>query len=210
MKRRSPSGGQLRGDLDPARLAHAYEAAGAAGISVLTDGPDFGGSLADLVAAREAVATPLLCKDFVVEAVQVAAARIAGADWVLLIAALFTRTELEGQLVAVQRSGAHALVEAHDEAEVERALEAGAACLGVNNRDLRTLRTDLSTFERLRPRIPAGPVVVAESGIRDTDDVARMRDAGADAVLVGEMLMRAPDPGAALAALVGVMAGASA
>lgn len=210
MKRRSPSGGRLREDLDPARLAMVYQAAGAAGISVLTDGPDFGGSLADLGAARAAVATPLLCKDFVVEAVQVAAARVAGADWVLLIAALFTRSELEGLLGAVQRCGAQALVEAHDEAEVDRALEAGAACLGVNNRDLRTLRSDLSTFERLRPRIPPGPVVVAESGMRDTADVARMRDAGADAVLVGEMLMRASHPAATLATLVGVMSGASA
>lgn len=202
MKRRSPSGGALRADLDAAAVARSYAGAGAAALSVLTDGPDFGGSLDDLVAARGAVGIPVLRKDFTVDPVQVAEARVAGADAVLLIVAVLDDDALAACLDAAQRSGIDAVVEVHDEAEARRAVAASAACIGVNNRDLRTLRTDLDTFARVRNRIPSDVVVIAESGVRSDDDVRRLVGEGADAVLVGEVLMRSEDPGAACAALV--------
>ena len=198
IKRRSPSGGVLRAQLDPAELAATYEAAGAAAVSVLTDGPDFGGSLDDLVAVRAAVEIPLLRKDFVVSPVQVAEARVAGADWVLLIARVLEGDALVDCLEASRRCGAGALVEVHDAAELDRAVDAGARCIGINNRDLTTLTTDLRTFSRLRARVPAGVVAVAESGVRDAADVRRLVGEGADAVLVGETLLRDPDPAALL------------
>jgi indole-3-glycerol phosphate synthase len=206
IKRRSPSGGALRPGLDPADLATAYEAAGAAAISVLTDGPDFGGSLDDLVAVRRSVEVPLLRKDFVVAPVQVAEARVAGADWVLLIAAVLQGEALGETLEVARRCGAGALVEVHDEAEVERAMDAGATCIGINNRDLATLTTDLRTFARLRTKIPGGVVVVAESGVRGAADVRTLVGEGADAVLVGEALLRRDDPAALLTELVSVAA----
>jgi indole-3-glycerol phosphate synthase len=202
MKRQSPSGGALRGDLDPAAVARGYASAGAAALSVLTDGPDFGGSLADMIAAREVVSIPVLRKDFTVDPVQVAEARVAGADAVLLIVAVLSDDTLAQCLDAATRFGIDALVEVHDEAEARRAVESGASCIGVNNRDLRTLRTDLSTFARVRAVIPGGTVCVAESGVRTAADVRRLVDEGADAVLVGETLMRDPDPAAACRALV--------
>jgi indole-3-glycerol phosphate synthase len=202
IKRRSPSGGVIRPGLDPGELATAYEAAGAAAVSVLTDGPDFGGSLDDLVTVRAAVEIPVLRKDFVVSPVQVAEARVAGADWVLLIAAVLEGTDLEEALAAARRCGAGALVEVHTEAEVDRAVDAGAVCVGINNRDLTTLVTDLRTFPRLRGRIPSGVVAVAESGIRDGADVTMLVNEGADAVLVGETLLRSVDPAALLRTLV--------
>ena len=206
IKRRSPSGGPIRLDLDPGGLATAYEAAGAAAVSVLTDGPGFGGSLDDLVAVRAAVEIPVLRKDFVVSPVQVAEARVAGADWVLLIAAVLDGGELEAALDAARRCGAGALVEVHSDAEVDRAVDAGAVCIGINNRDLTTLVTDLRTFARLRGRIPAGVVTVAESGIRDAADVTALIDEGADAVLVGETLLRSADPAGLLRTLVSAAA----
>jgi indole-3-glycerol phosphate synthase len=202
LKRRSPSGGVLRPDLDAVAVAEAYEAAGAVAVSVLTDGPDFGGSLDDLVAVRGAVEVPVLRKDFVVAPVQVAEARVAGADWVLLIAVVFDDAELEEVIDAARRCGAGALVEVHTDSDLDRALGAGAECIGVNNRDLTTLGTDLATFARLRSRIPAGVVTVAESGVHDAADVTRLVGEGADAVLVGEALMRAANPASALAAMV--------
>ncbi len=202
MKRRSPSGGALRADLDAAAVARGYADAGAAGLSVLTDGPDFGGSLDDLVAARGAVGIPVLRKDFTVDPVQVAEARVAGADAVLLIAAVLNDETLAACLDAARRSGVDALVEVHDEPEAVRAVDAGARCIGVNNRDLRTLRTDLATFARVRRLIPRDVVIVAESGVRSDGDVRRLVGEGADGVLVGEVLMRSEDPGAACAALV--------
>jgi indole-3-glycerol phosphate synthase len=210
IKRRSPSGGTLRADLDPAALAVAYEAAGAAAVSVLTDGPDFGGALADLRAVRAAVEMPVLRKDFVVSPVQVAEARVAGADWVLLIATVLEGATLEEALDASRRCGAGALVEVHTDDDLDRALAAGAICIGINNRDLTTLSTDLRTFARLRARIPAGVVTVAESGVRDAADVERLVGEGADAVLVGEALMRHADPGALVAELVGAAESAAA
>ena len=202
MKRRSPSGGALRDDLDPAAVARAYAQAGAAALSVLTDGPDFGGSLDDMVAARDAVAIPVLRKDFTVDAVQVAEARVAGADAVLLIVAVLDDEALGACLDAAREYAIDALVEVHDEDEARRAVAAGASCVGVNNRDLRTLRTDLATFSRLRSLVPAVTVCIAESGVRDAEDVRRLVGEGADAVLVGEMLMRSADPAAACRALV--------
>ncbi|HSP65162.1 MAG TPA: indole-3-glycerol phosphate synthase TrpC [Candidatus Deferrimicrobium sp.] len=202
LKRRSPSGGTLRPDLDADGMAVEYEAAGAVAISVLTDGPDFGGSLDDLVEVRAAVEVPLLRKDFVVAPVQVAEARVAGADWVLLIAAVFDDVALDEVLDAARRCGAGALVEVHTDSDLDRAVAAGAHCIGINNRDLRTLTTDLGTFARLRARVPAGVVTVAESGARGSADVARLVGEGADAVLVGEALMRSDQPAALLAEMV--------
>ncbi len=202
IKRRSPSGGELRADLDPVTVATAYEAGGAAAVSVLTDGPDFGGTLDDLVAVRAAVEVPVLRKDFVVAAVQIAEARVAGADWVLLIAALFDDAGLDEVMDAARRCGAGALVEVHTDQDLDRAVAAGAECIGVNNRDLTTLATDLSTFSRLRARVPSGTVTVAESGVREPADVSRLIGEGADAVLVGEALMRSPDPQALVSGMV--------
>ncbi|MBV9099886.1 MAG: indole-3-glycerol-phosphate synthase [Candidatus Dormibacteraeota bacterium] len=197
MKRRSPSGGELRSALDPVSLAREYQAGGAAALSVLTDGPSFGGSLDDLHAVRAVADIPLLRKDFVLDPVQVAEARVAGADWVLLIVALLDSALLDECLDAVRRCGAHALVEGHDADEVRRAVDAGAECVGINNRDLRTLTVDLGTFSRLRPLVPDGVICVAESGVRSPDDARRMVSEGADAVLVGEAMLRAESPGAA-------------
>ena len=210
LKRRSPSGGSLREDLDPVAAAATYEAAGAAAVSVLTDGPDFGGSLTDLVAVRGAVEIPVLRKDFVVSPVQIAEARVAGADWVLLIVALFDDADLDEAIDAARRCGAGALVEVHTASELDRAVAAGAQCVGINNRDLRTLTTDLGTFARLRARIPAGVVTVAESGAREAADVARLVAEGADAVLVGEALMRSDTPGELLTEMVAAAEGAAA
>jgi indole-3-glycerol phosphate synthase len=206
LKRRSPSGGVLRADLDVAAVAAAYAAAGAAAVSVLTDAVDFGGAPGDLEAVRAAVGIPVLRKDFTVDPVQVAESRVLGADWVLLIAAVLEGGGLDDCLEAVARAGAHAVVEVHDEAEMERAVAAGAECVGINNRDLRSLRTDLSTFSRMRRRLPDGVVCVAESGVRSADDVRRLVGEGADAVLVGEALMRHQDPAALCAEFVAAAA----
>ncbi len=209
LKRRSPSGGSLRADLDPVEVAAAYEAAGAAAVSVVTDGPDFGGSLTDLVAVRAAVEIPVLRKDFVVSPVQIAEARVAGADWVLLIAAVFDDPGLDDAIDAARRCGAGALVEVHTDSDLDRAVGAGAQCIGINNRDLRTLTTDLRTFARLRARVPSGAVTVAESGVRQPADVARLVAEGADAVLVGEALMRSDTPGELLTEMVAAAEGAA-
>lgn len=202
IKRRSPSKGLIRADFDAEKIALAYQAAGAAGISVLTDERFFGGSLEILRQVRAAVATPLLRKDFVVDPYQIDEARIAGADAVLLIVAALS----DGDLAALDRHakglGLDVLVEVHDEAELERALGIGSTLVGVNNRDLRSFVVDLGTTERLAARIADPEVVlVAESGIGSPADVARLARAGARGFLVGESLMRMPDPGKALEAL---------
>jgi indole-3-glycerol phosphate synthase len=194
MKRRSPSGGVLRPDLDPVELARGYTASGAAALSILTDGPDFGGSLDDLAAVRAVVEIPLLRKDFTVDPVQIAEARVAGADWVLLIIALLDVDTLDRCLAGAARCGAHAIVEVHDIDEARVAVAAGAACIGINNRDLRTLRTDIATFSKVRAAVPDNILCIAESGVRSVDDVARLVGEGADAVLIGEALMRAASP----------------
>jgi indole-3-glycerol phosphate synthase len=202
MKRRSPSGGALREGLDCAAVARAYADAGAVALSVLTDGPSFGGSLDDLAAARAAVALPVLRKDFVVDPVQVAEARAAGADAVLLIVAVLGPAGVDECLEAAARCGVAALVEAHEAEEVAIAVAAGARLVGINNRDLRTLRTDLGTFARLRPLVPGDRVCVAESGVASAADAARLVADGADAVLCGEALMRASEPGSCCAEFV--------
>jgi len=202
IKRRSPSKGALAPHLDAATTAKSYEAGGAAALSVLTDGPFFDGSLDDLRAARGATALPVLRKDFTIAAVQVTEARAAGADAILLIVAALPddgvlrslREDAEGLGMAV-------LVEVDDEAGLERALAAGSTLVGVTNRDLRTFGEDLSVAERLAAGLPDGVVTVAESAIRGPGDARRMHDAGFDAVLVGEALVRAGDPEAAVRAL---------
>jgi indole-3-glycerol phosphate synthase len=198
-KRRSPSRGAIREDLAPADVARRYEAAGAAALSVLTEGPHFGGSLEHLVQAREATILPVLRKDFVVDPWQVWESRAAGADAVLLIVAALADAELVALLAAAREAGTEALVEVHDAPELDRALAAGARVVGVNNRDLRTLQVTLETALSLADAIPEA---VAESGIRSGADVRRLRAAGFDALLVGEHLMRAEDPGRALRSLV--------
>lgn len=201
VKRASPSKGALAPIQDPAALATEYAAGGAAAISVLTEQRRFGGSLADLAAVRTAVATPLLRKDFVVTDYQLWEGRAAGADLALLIVAALTQTQLTGFLELAGELGLTCLVETHTADEVRRALDAGATLIGVNNRDLKTLEVDLNHFEELAELIGDDQVLVAESGILSIKDAARMREAGADAVLVGEMLVRHGDPRAAVAAL---------
>lgn len=202
VKRRSPSAGAIAPIPDPAALARAYAAGGAVAVSVLTEPERFGGSLGDLEAVARAVRVPVLRKDFLLDPLQLAEAAEAGAGAVLLIvAALGGRTA--AMLAASGRLGLEALVEAHDEAELDAALAAGALVVGVNSRDLRTFAVDLRVAERLRPRIPAGVVAVAESGVRTPEDARRLREAGYDAVLVGEALAAAADPAARVAALGG-------
>jgi indole-3-glycerol phosphate synthase/phosphoribosylanthranilate isomerase len=201
-KRRSPSRGPIRAGADPAAIARAYEAAGACALSVLTDEPFFGGSMDDLARARAATSLPVLRKDFVIDAYQVAEAAAGGADAVLLIAAALPGAGLPALHAAAIAAGLDALVEVHDRAELDRALALPARIVGVNSRDLRTMTVDLRTAVDLAAAIPDGVVAVAESGIRTPEDARRMRAAGYDALLVGEHLMAAPDPGAALAALV--------
>jgi indole-3-glycerol phosphate synthase len=201
VKRSSPSKGALAAIDDPAALAAEYTAGGAAAISVLTEQRRFGGSLEDLAAVRAAVPTPLLRKDFVVTEYQLWEGRAAGADLALLIVAALGQRQLVGLLGLAGQLGVTCLVETHTADEVRRAVDAGATLIGVNNRDLKTLDVDLSHFQELAELIPAGPVKVAESGILSGADAARMRNAGADAVLVGELLVRSGDPRTAVAEL---------
>jgi indole-3-glycerol phosphate synthase len=198
IKKASPSKGVLCEDFNPARIAHEYFAGGAAALSVLTDGPFFQGSLGDLRTARAVAPVPVLRKDFTIDELDVVEAAASGADAVLLIAAILTRDELEslGKLAGTYRMAA--LAEVHDEADLDRALEAGAGMIGVNNRDLRTFEVSLETSLRLAARIPAPVLRVSESGIHAREDVRRLLDAGFHAFLVGERLMRSPDPAAAL------------
>lgn len=204
VKRRSPGAGPIAPDLDPLALSDAYEAGGALGVSVLTDGPWFGGSLDDLRAVAGARRIPVLRKDFLIDEVQVWETRAAGADLALLIVRMLDPSLLAELRAMVHDLGMTALVEVHDEGEVEAALNAGARLLGVNNRDLTTFRTDLRATERLTPRAPGDVMVVSESGIRDAADVRRAAAAGADAVLVGEALARSENPREAVAAMAAV------
>ncbi len=196
VKRASPSAGAIREGLDAAGQARTYARAGAAAISVLTDGPGFGGSLDDLRAARQAVDLPLLRKDFVVDRYQLLEARAAGADAALLVVAALEAASLRSLLDACGELGLSPLVEAHDERELEAALAAGARIVGVNNRDLRTFEVDLAVSERLFRLFPAGVRAVAESGVRTAADALRLRRAGWANLLVGEALVRAADPAA--------------
>jgi indole-3-glycerol phosphate synthase len=201
MKQRTPSMGVLAEDYRPADIAHAYADGGAAAISVLTHMAGFGGRPEHIRQVRAATSLPILRKDFVTDTFEVAEARACGADAVLLIAAAYEATQLR-DLVAVTKSrGVAALVEVHDERETEAALEAGAQAVGVNHRNLRDFSVDLGLTERLRKLVPKQVVVVAESGIRGPEDARRMREAGADAILVGELLMRSADPAAEIRGL---------
>ncbi len=201
VKKASPSAGVIRPDFDPVGIARDYEAAGASCLSVLTDERFFQGSLSFLRAIRAAVALPLLRKDFIIDARQILEAIEWGADAVLLIAAILTDEQLRQFRELAAAAGLAALVEVHDEVELDRALAAGATLIGVNNRDLKVFKTDLATTERLAARLRADPrgasaLLVAESGIHTRADVERLRRASAQAILVGESLMREKDPGA--------------
>jgi indole-3-glycerol phosphate synthase len=192
-KRRSPSAGVIRADLQLEDVVSAYERGGAAALSILTEGPSFGGSLDDLRAARAASTLPILRKDFVVDSYQLHEALAAGADAILLIVAALDQPELERLHEAARSLGLAALVEVHDQPELERAGALGAAIIGINNRDLTTLQVDIRRTFELLPDVPAGTTVVAESGLRTVQDLAGLEDAGVDAVLIGEALMRSPD-----------------
>ncbi|HEY0229656.1 MAG TPA: indole-3-glycerol phosphate synthase TrpC [Dokdonella sp.] len=209
VKKASPSKGLIRADFDPAAIARSYAAAGAACLSVLTDADFFQGSEAYLQQARAACDLPVLRKDFTIDPYQVYEARAIGADCILLIvAALGDASLLELALLAAELD-LDVLVEVHDEAELERALDIPALLIGVNNRNLRTFETSLDTTLRLQGRVGEGRLLVTESGIHTPDDVARMRAAGVEAFLVGEAFMRAVDPGAELARLFGTANGAA-
>ena len=203
MKRASPSKGPIRPGASVSEVVSAYQRAGASAVSVLTEPNWFGGSLDDLVEARAACDLPLLRKDFVVDEYQLLEARVAGADAVLLIVAALERGRMEELMGAASDLGLDALVEVHDEKEVEVAVEAGAELIGINNRDLHSLEVDLETTFELLADVPAGTVVVAESGITENEDVERLERAGVDAILVGEALMRADDPVRAVRDLLG-------
>lgn len=201
VKKASPSAGIIRPDFDPVAVARTYERHGAACVSVLTDGPYFQGSLADLASVRAAVGLPLLRKDFVLDRYQLLEARLAGADAALLIAEALPGCRLADLYHEADGLGLDVLVELHDAAELPRVLDMGANLVGINNRDLRTFQTRLEHTLDLMPHIPAGVTVVSESGIRTPDDLCRLSAAGVRAVLVGESLMRSSDIGAALDAL---------
>jgi indole-3-glycerol phosphate synthase len=200
-KRRSPSRGVLRAAYEPIAIAQGYEAAGAAGISVLTEPGFFDGSLDHLVAVRAAVKTPLLRKDFTVDEYQILEARAAGANAILLIVAALTDEALGRLSRFTDALGLAALVEVHTAAECDRALAAGARIVGVNNRNLRTLEVDLHASEAIAARLTKEVIAVSESGLKTPADLQRMRALGYNAFLIGERFMIEPDPGAALAGL---------
>jgi indole-3-glycerol phosphate synthase len=200
-KRRSPSAGAIRVDLPIESVLAAYERGGAAALSILTEGPNFGGSLDDLRAARAATDSPILRKDFIVDGYQLSEALVAGADAILLIVAALERSELESLHEQALGLGLSALVEVHDERELDLALSLGAELIGINNRDLTTLSVDTARTYELVPRVPAGVTVVAESGFRARDELEQLEHAGVHAVLVGEALMRSSDIESACRAL---------
>jgi indole-3-glycerol phosphate synthase len=197
-KRRSPSAGPIRLDADPAEIARRYQAAGAAALSVLTESEFFDGHPQHLVEVRRAVTLPVLRKDFLLDERDVIESHQLGADAILLIVRILQPAALSALLSCARGLGLDALVETHSEREIDVALAAGAEIIGVNHRDLDTLEIDLSLSARARERVGEGKLLVAESGIRTPADVARMRSHGADAILVGEQLMKSPDPGQAL------------
>ena len=203
VKKASPSAGVIRPGFDPVQIARVYEQSGAACLSVLTDERFFQGHDTYLTTIRTAVDLPLLRKEFVIDAFQIYEARVIGADAILLIAAALSPTQLADYRAIAGEIGMTALVEVHTEAEMAVALGAGARLIGINSRDLNTFVTDLGTVERLAAMVPDGVTLVAESGIKTSDDVRRVADAGAKAVLVGETFMRAPDIGASVRELMG-------
>lgn len=204
IKNRSPSAGPIREGADPVDVAQAYVEGGAAALSVLTDERFFGGSLNALRRVRAAVSLPLLRKDFIIDPLQIHEARAAGADAILLIVRILDDAQLRDLHSEARDLGLDVLVEIHDPAELDRALAIGASLIGVNNRDLSTFRTDLALSIDVAPGIDSGVTLVAESGIRTREDVARLGAVGVDAILVGESLMRQPDLREAAAALSGI------
>ena len=205
VKKASPSAGLLRADFDPAWLASTYAAHGAAAISCLTDA-HFEGTLAHLRQVKDAVAgagVPVLRKDFLTHPYQLYEARANGADAALLIVAVLPASQLRELLGEAANAGVECLVEVHDEADLATALDAGAEVIGINNRDLRTFKTDLAVTGELAPKVPDGFVVVSESGIRDRGDMERLRDLGAHAALVGEAIVTQADPGVKIRELLG-------
>jgi indole-3-glycerol phosphate synthase len=203
IKKASPSAGQIRSDLEVSKIATSYERAGAAAISVITEEDFFEGRLEYLEEARGAVALPILCKDFIIDPIQIFTARAAGADGLLLIAAILQQSTLKELLDMASQLTMACLVEVHDEEELSRVLDTEARLIGINNRDLRTFEVSLGTTLRLRSRIPSDRLVVSESGIQTRSDFQSLAAAGVDAVLVGTSLMRAEDPEAKLRELLG-------
>lgn len=201
MKRASPSAGLIRPDLDPAALAADYQRAGAAALSVLTEPDFFRGTLADLAAARAATGLPVLQKDFILDRWQLLEARAGGADAVLLIAAVLGPAGLARLYAQARELGLAVLVETHDEAELETVLAGDAELVGINNRNLATLETDLAVSRRLLPLVPGDRIAVVESGLKTARELREMNALGAGAFLIGETLLNDPDPGAALAGL---------
>jgi len=203
VKRASPSKGALCPDLDAAALGSTYSQSGAAAISVLTEQDYFWGSLADLEAVRRAVRLPILCKDFIVDSYQIYEASAYGADAVLLIVAVLAQDELGLLLETAHSLGLEALVEVHNRDELMRALELSPMVIGINNRNLADFSVDLETTLNLRPLVPPGTVVVSESGIHSRSDAICLEAAGVSAILVGEALVRSPDPAAKIRELLG-------
>jgi len=203
VKRRSPGAGPIRPGLDAAEIGRAYEGAGASAMSVVTDHDYFGGRLADLTQVGEVVEIPVLRKDFLLEEIQIVEARAAGADAVLLIARILDDERLKGLRERAEDLGMAALVETHDRDEVERALKSGASVLGINNRDLKTFEARIDVTLEMAREVPPSVVLVSESGIRTPTDVERLGQAGVDAILVGEAILREDDPGEAASRLVG-------
>jgi len=201
-KKASPSKGLLVEEYDPVALARGYEEAGASAISVLTEETYFQGSIEHLTAVRDAVEVPVLRKDFTLDRRDLLEARAAGADLILLIAAILDDAQLEHLLAETGNLGMEAIVEVHDEVELMRALRVAAPIVGINNRNLRTFETDLATTERLVAVIPPGAVIISESGISSIHDMVRLNELRVSAALVGEALVRAPDPSALLRDLV--------
>lgn len=204
VKRRSPSAGVIRADLDPAAYASAYAAGGAVAVSVLTEEAHFGGSLADLERVTRAISIPVLRKDFIVDELQLLEARGAGAALVLLIVRALSDADLRNLARLARGLGLATLVEAHDRRELDRALAVSPTAVGINNRDLGTFVTDLAVSEAVIPEVPRGVLAVAESGIETRDHVERLAATGADLVLVGEALARSGRPEDAVRALAGV------
>ena len=204
IKKASPSLGIIRDDFNPTEIAHLYESGGAAAISVLTDEKFFQGSLSHLTDVKKSVDLPVLRKDFIIDPYQIYEARSAGADAILLIAALLSKEEIQRFLELAEELGMDCLVEVHSETELEKVLQTSSNIVGINNRDLATFKTDLETTLRLMPMIPDGKIVVSESGIKSRADVKKLINIGVNAILIGETLMKSDDIPTKLHELLGI------